>query len=127
MRTAIAQRNEHMRAVELRQALVVLLAVWVRARHTVHLVLRRVVDGLGELIISQNCQSLGEAPLDMKIRETLLKNLKQAAVSKIIIERPLKKCRVTVHTAKPGVVIGKKGADIEKLRAARLALCAAWL
>ncbi|PZU83252.1 MAG: 30S ribosomal protein S3, partial [Chelatococcus sp.] len=42
--------------------------------------------------------------------------LKQAAVSKIIIERPHKKCRVTIHSARPGVVIGKKGADIEKLR-----------
>src|SRR6266511_3614677 len=53
---------------------------------------------------------------DMKIREELMKDLKQAAVSKIIIERPHKKCRVTVHSARPGVVIGKKGADIEKLR-----------
>ena len=46
----------------------------------------------------------------------LLKELKQAAVSKIIIERPHKKCRVTIHSARPGVIIGKKGADIEKLR-----------
>ena len=53
---------------------------------------------------------------DMKIRETLQKNLKQAAVSKIIIERPHKKCRVTIHSARPGVVIGKKGADIDKIR-----------
>jgi len=53
---------------------------------------------------------------DMKIREVLLKELKQAAVSKIVIERPHKKCRVTIHSARPGVVIGKKGADIEKLR-----------
>src|SRR4051794_29359204 len=53
---------------------------------------------------------------DMKIREVLLKNLKQAAVSKIIIERPHKKCRVTIHSARPGVVIGKKGADIDKIR-----------
>jgi len=37
-------------------------------------------------------------------------------VSKIVIERPHKKCRVTIHSARPGVVIGKKGADIEKLR-----------
>jgi small subunit ribosomal protein S3 len=42
--------------------------------------------------------------------------LKQAAVSKIVIERPHKKCRVTIHSARPGIVIGKKGADIEKLR-----------
>ena len=53
---------------------------------------------------------------DMYIREVLMKTLKQAAVSKIIIERPHKKCRVTIHSARPGVVIGKKGADIEKLR-----------
>ena len=45
-----------------------------------------------------------------------MKELKQAAVSKIVIERPHKKCRVTIHSARPGVVIGKKGADIEKLR-----------
>ena len=53
---------------------------------------------------------------DMKIREDLSEALKQAAVSKIVIERPHKKCRVTIHSARPGVVIGKKGADIEKLR-----------
>ena len=53
---------------------------------------------------------------DMAIREALMKQLKQAAVSKIVIERPHKKCRVTIHSARPGVVIGKKGADIEKLR-----------
>ena len=53
---------------------------------------------------------------DIKIRAFLREKLAAAGISKIIIERPLKKCRVTVHTAKPGVVIGKKGADIEKLR-----------
>jgi small subunit ribosomal protein S3 len=53
---------------------------------------------------------------DMAIRKALMKLLKQAAVSKIIIERPHRKCRVTIHSARPGVVIGKKGADIEKLR-----------
>ena len=53
---------------------------------------------------------------DMAIRAVLMKLLKQAAVSKIIIERPHRKCRVTIHSARPGVVIGKKGADIEKLR-----------
>ncbi len=55
---------------------------------------------------------------DIKIRELLLKMLKQAAVSKIIIERPHKKCRVTIYSARPGVVIGKKGADIDKIRKA---------
>src|SRR5918996_116244 len=53
---------------------------------------------------------------DVKIRKELMEALKQAAVSKIVIERPHKKCRVTIHSARPGVVIGKKGADIEKLR-----------
>jgi len=53
---------------------------------------------------------------DMAIRASLLKDLKQAAVSKIVIERPHRKCRVTIHSARPGIVIGKKGADIEKLR-----------
>lgn len=53
---------------------------------------------------------------DLKIREFLSNKLKTASVSKIIIERPAKKARVTIYTARPGVVIGKKGADIEKLR-----------
>ena len=53
---------------------------------------------------------------DIKIRDFLMKQLKQAAVAKIVIERPHKKCRVTIHSARPGVVIGKKGADIEKLK-----------
>jgi small subunit ribosomal protein S3 len=53
---------------------------------------------------------------DIKIRNALMKDLKQAAVSKIVIERPHKKARVSIHSARPGIVIGKKGADIEKLR-----------
>ena len=53
---------------------------------------------------------------DIKVRRALKKRLYQAGVSRIIIERPHKKCRVTIHSARPGVVIGKKGADIEKLR-----------
>ena len=53
---------------------------------------------------------------DLKIRKYLQKKLVQAGVSKVLIERPAKKARVTIHTARPGVVIGKKGADIEKLR-----------
>ncbi len=53
---------------------------------------------------------------DLRIREYLRKRLAQAGVSRIVIERPAKKARVTIHTARPGVVIGKKGADIEKLR-----------
>lgn len=53
---------------------------------------------------------------DIKMRNMLTKKLKQAGVSKVIIERPHKKCRVTIHSARPGVIIGKKGADIESLR-----------
>jgi small subunit ribosomal protein S3 len=53
---------------------------------------------------------------DLRIREYLRKRLTQAGVSRIIIERPAKKARISIHTARPGVVIGKKGADIEKLR-----------
>ena len=53
---------------------------------------------------------------DIKIRAYLEKELKQAAISKVVIERPHKKCRVTIHAARPGLIIGKKGADIEKLR-----------
>src|ERR1700684_1736754 len=53
---------------------------------------------------------------DIKTRETRMEGLKQAAISKIVIERPHKKCRVNIHSARPGVVIGKKGADIDKLR-----------
>lgn len=53
---------------------------------------------------------------DLKIRKFLQEKLKAASISKIIIERPHKKCRITIYTARPGVVIGKKGADIEKLR-----------
>lgn len=53
---------------------------------------------------------------DLKMREFIFKEVKQAGVSRVIIERPHKKCRVTIHTARPGVIIGKKGADIETLR-----------
>jgi small subunit ribosomal protein S3 len=53
---------------------------------------------------------------DMAIREHVMKMQRQAGISKVVIERPHKKCRVTVHTARPGVLIGKKGTDIEKLR-----------
>ncbi|MFD1911628.1 30S ribosomal protein S3 [Halodurantibacterium flavum] len=53
---------------------------------------------------------------DIKMREFIHEECKQAGVSRVIIERPHKKCRVTIHTARPGVIIGKKGADIETLR-----------
>jgi small subunit ribosomal protein S3 len=53
---------------------------------------------------------------DLAIRKMLEKELKAAGVAKVVIERPHKKCRVTIHAARPGLIIGKKGADIEKLR-----------
>ena len=53
---------------------------------------------------------------DLKIRKYVRERLAQAGVSRVVIERPAKKARLTIHTARPGVVIGKKGADIEKLR-----------
>ena len=53
---------------------------------------------------------------DMQVREFLLKKLAQASVSRVQIDRPAKSARVTIHTARPGIVIGKKGEDIEKLR-----------
>jgi small subunit ribosomal protein S3 len=53
---------------------------------------------------------------DIKVRKELKKRLGAAGISRIVIERPHKKCRVTIYAARPGVIIGKKGADIEKLR-----------
>ena len=53
---------------------------------------------------------------DLNIRKYILKTLPQAAISKVVIERPAKLCRVSIYAARPGVIIGKKGADIEKLR-----------
>ena len=53
---------------------------------------------------------------DLQIRKLLEKEVAQAGVSRVVIERPARRARVTLHTARPGVVIGKKGADIEKLR-----------
>jgi len=53
---------------------------------------------------------------DLKLRDALRTRLKGAGVSRVVIERPAKKPRVTIHAARPGVVIGKKGADIETLR-----------
>jgi small subunit ribosomal protein S3 len=53
---------------------------------------------------------------DRAIRGHILKQQRQAGISKVVIERPHKKCRVTVHTARPGVLIGKKGSDIEKMK-----------
>ena len=53
---------------------------------------------------------------DIKIREFIKKECAQAGVSRVIIERPHKKCRVSIHSARPGVIIGRKGSEIEVLR-----------
>jgi len=53
---------------------------------------------------------------DLKVRDFLKKRLAQASVSRIVIERPAKNARISIFTARPGIVIGKKGEDIEKLR-----------
>ncbi len=54
---------------------------------------------------------------DIEIRKFIIGSLPQAAISKVVIERPAKLCRISIYAARPGVIIGKKGADIEKLRA----------
>ncbi|MBF0156503.1 MAG: 30S ribosomal protein S3 [Magnetococcales bacterium] len=53
---------------------------------------------------------------DIKLRDWLKKRLAHASVSRIVIERPAKKARINIHSARPGIIIGKKGADIEKLK-----------
>ena len=53
---------------------------------------------------------------DIELRKDIIKTLPQAAISKVVIERPAKLCRISIYAARPGVIIGKKGADIEKLR-----------
>jgi small subunit ribosomal protein S3 len=53
---------------------------------------------------------------DLKLRRFIAKTRRQAGISKVVIERPHRKCRITIHSARPGILIGKKGTDIEKLR-----------
>ncbi|MEQ7873324.1 30S ribosomal protein S3 [Sphingomonas sp. ASV193] len=53
---------------------------------------------------------------DLKIRKYIMASLPQAAISKVVIERPAKLCRISIYAARPGVIIGKKGSDIEKLK-----------
>lgn len=53
---------------------------------------------------------------DIRVREYIKKTLSNAGISKVVIERPAKKARITIYTARPGVLIGKKGADIEKVK-----------
>ena len=53
---------------------------------------------------------------DIEMRKKIFKDLKNAAISKIIIERPHKKCLVTIHSGRPGLIIGKKGVEIDNLK-----------
>ena len=55
---------------------------------------------------------------DLAVREYILRKLDAASVSRVVIERPAQTARVIIHTARPGIVIGKKGEDVEKLRQA---------
>lgn len=54
--------------------------------------------------------------IDLKVRDYIRKRLAQASVSRIVIQRPAQTARITIHTARPGIVIGKKGEDVERLR-----------
>jgi small subunit ribosomal protein S3 len=54
--------------------------------------------------------------IDLKVRDYIHKRLAQASVSRIVIQRPAQTARITIHTARPGIVIGKKGEDVERLR-----------
>lgn len=54
--------------------------------------------------------------IDLKVREYIRRKLAQASVSRIVIQRPAQTARLTIHTARPGIVIGKKGEDVERLR-----------
>ncbi len=53
---------------------------------------------------------------DINIRKFVMKKLSAAGISKVVIERPAKLAKITIHTSRPGVIIGKKGSDIEKLK-----------
>ncbi|NAZ35839.1 30S ribosomal protein S3 [Rubellimicrobium sp. CFH 75288] len=64
-----------------------------------------------------NSKDFGDLLLeDVRIKDFIREEAKAAGISRVVIERPHKKCRVTIHAARPGVIIGKKGADIETLR-----------
>jgi small subunit ribosomal protein S3 len=65
---------------------------------------------------ANNRDFAGRLAEDLKVREYLKKRLKNAAVSRVLIERPAKNARITIYSARPGVVIGRKGEDIEKLK-----------
>ena len=63
-----------------------------------------------------NTDVAGKLAEDLQVREFLKKRLKNASVGRVLIERPAKNARITIYSARPGVVIGKKGEDIERLK-----------
>jgi ribosomal protein S3/ribosomal protein L22 len=71
---------------------------------------------LGLEVVREQQALRPDAAEDIKVREYLKKKLAHASVAKVTIERPAKNARITIHSARPGVVIGKKGEDIETLR-----------
>ena len=80
------------------------------------IVMRLVLTKTGAQVVCKRnrvCQLIARRS---KIRKYITKELKTAAISKVVIERPAKKAIITIHTARPGVVIGKKGTDIEKIK-----------
>jgi len=66
--------------------------------------------------LAERGEYAGQLAEDIRIRNFIEKRLKHAAVSKVVIERPARNARISIYTARPGMVIGKKGEDIEKLR-----------
>ena len=62
---------------------------------------------------------------DIKVRDFLKKKLATPRSARVVIERPAKNARITIYSARPGVVIGKKGEDIESLKGAAAAACSA--
>ena len=79
------------------------------------LAVTRTGDRVGMLAIATLPAMLNE---DLKVREYLKKKLKNASVGRVVIERPAKNARITIYSSRPGVVIGKKGEDIEILKSA---------
>ncbi|MEF8793497.1 30S ribosomal protein S3 [Thiohalorhabdus sp.] len=66
--------------------------------------------------LAERSDYAGQLAEDIRIRNYIEKRLKHAAISRVVIERPARNARISIYTARPGMVIGKKGEDIEKLR-----------
>ena len=74
-------------------------------------------DWTSQVVCRARSSSPPTSSSDCQVREFLKKKLAEASVSRIHIERAARKANITIHTARPGMVIGKKGEDIERLRA----------